>query len=291
MIIDAHTHLFPEEVRKDREAFCRRDKAFGLLYRSERARMAGLDDLLRAMDRDGVDRSVICGFPWEDPGLCREGNDYLLECFRRQPERVIPLACLPPGSPRRAGAELERCLSSGAQGIGEQASYHREWTRSDVRRLAATAKILSGSPFSLLLHVGEPVGHEYPGKTATPFRLLYDLLRLLPRVRVILAHWGGGFFLYELMPEVSRAAANVFYDTAASPFLYRPEIYPVATKITGADRILFGSDFPLLPPSRYLREIDDAPLSAPARKKLKGQNALRLFGDIRTGVHSRIQLK
>ena len=90
MVIDAHTHLFPEEVRKNRKAFCCRDEGFRLIYGREKARMAGLQDLLQAMDRDGVDSSVVCGFPWKDPGLCREGNDYLFHCSRQYPDRIIP---------------------------------------------------------------------------------------------------------------------------------------------------------------------------------------------------------
>jgi hypothetical protein len=94
---------------------------------------------------------------------------------------------------------------------------------------------------------------------------------------MILAHWGGGFFFYELMPEVARAAADVFYDTAASPFLYRPLIYSLALKIVGPDRILFGSDYPLLPPGRYFSEMAGNRLSARIQAKIKGGNARRLF--------------
>ena len=67
MIIDAHTHLFPEAVQKNRSFFCRRDDGFRIIYENERARLASLEDLLRTMDRDGVEQSVICGFPWKDP--------------------------------------------------------------------------------------------------------------------------------------------------------------------------------------------------------------------------------
>ncbi len=277
MIVDSHTHLFPEMVRKNRRAFCRRDAGFALLYGNEKARMAGLEELLRGMDRDGVDRSVICGFPWDDPGLCREGNDYLLDCFHQAPHRVIPLATLPTMSVREARKELERCLSLGMHGVGELAFYGRGITPSDVRRLATAVAPLSGSGTPLLLHAGEPVGHEYPGKNVGGLQPIYQLLLLLPEVRVILAHWGGGFFFYELMPEVSRAARNVFYDTAASPFLYRPEIYPIAVKIIGADRILLGSDFPLLRPARYFQEIEGVGLPAAARNKISGLNAKRIF--------------
>ena len=292
MIIDAHTHLFPEEVRKDRQAFCRQDEGFRLIYGDEKARMASLDDLLQAMDRDNVDCSVVCGFPWKDPGLCRAGNDYILHCRHQHPNRIIPFACLPLNSVRQAHQELERALSQGMRGIGELAFYQQGISLSDVRHLASMVKPLSGSEIPFLLHANEPVGHEYPGKSLKTLQPIYRLLLLIPQVNVILAHWGGGFFFYELMPEVARAARRVFYDTAASPFLYRPEVYSLAVKIIGPDRILFGSDFPLISPGRYFRELAAIGLADRTQRKIKGRNAQHLLiRKIKTGTHLQDRVK
>jgi hypothetical protein len=104
-------------------------------------------------------------------------------------------------------------------------------------------------------------------------------------VTLILAHWGGGFFFYELMPEVARAAQRVFYDTAASPFLYRPQIYALAIKIIGPGRILFGSDYPLISPARYFAELKRCRLSGHVQAKIKGLNARRLLlGKVKPGA-------
>ncbi len=277
MIIDAHTHLFPEDVRKKRSFFCRRDEGFRIIYENERARLASLEDLLRTMDRDGVERSVICGFSWKDPALCREGNDFLLHCWRQYPARLIPFACLPLHLPRIAERELGRCLTLGMHGVGELAFYQREISHRDIRRLSAILHPLSGRGIPLLLHATEPVGHDYPGKSLKDLRPIYHLLLALPEINIILAHWGGGFFFYELMPEVARAAQMVYYDTAASPFLYRPLIYRIALKIVGPERILFGSDYPLIPPARYFDELKQIQLSGPVQVRIKGRNAQRLL--------------
>ena len=277
MIIDAHTHLFPDEVRKKRLSFCRRDEGFRLLYQNDRARIASLEDLLRNMDREGVEQSVICGFPWEDPGLCREGNDYLIHCSGQYPDRLIAFACIPLRLPRLAERELERCLSRGMRGIGELAFYHQETTAKDVQRLCSVLQPLSEREIPLLLHTNEPVGHDYPGKTLKDLRPIYQLLLALSNLTIILAHWGGGFFFYELMPEVARAAQRVFYDTAASPFLYRPQIYALAIQIIGPGRILFGSDYPLISPGRYFEELKRCRLPGHVQAKIKGLNARRLL--------------
>lgn len=277
MIVDAHTHLFPDEVRKKRPFFCRRDEGFRIIYGNERARIASLEDLLGTMDRDGVEQSVICGFPWKDPGLCREGNDYLLHCWRQHPARLIPFACIPLRFPRLAEKELERCLPLGIHGIGELAFYQQEISPRDIRRLSAILQPLCGRGIPLLLHANEPVGHDYPGKSRQDLRPIYQLLLARPDMNIILAHWGGGFFFYELMPEVARAAQKVYYDTAASPFLYHPVIYNIALKIVGPERILFGSDYPLVAPNRYFDELNRTRIPSRAQALIKGRNARRLL--------------
>lgn len=277
MVIDAHTHLFPPEVIRNRAFFARRDPAFRLLYGNEKTRLAGPEDLLENMDRQGIDISAICGFPWADPGLFREGNDFLWDCRERHPRRFLPLACFPFRSLREAEKERDRCLARGFAGFGELGFYHGGFPPSTVRRLAAVLNPLKGTGVPVLLHVNEPVGHEYPGKIGGELLPVYRLLQALPGVVFILAHWGGGFFFYELMPEVARAAAAVYYDTAASPFLYRPLIYPLALRIVGARRLLFGSDYPLLSPERYFSEMHSARLGARDRRRIQGLNARRLF--------------
>jgi hypothetical protein len=277
MIIDAHTHLLPASVVKNRRSFFRRDEAFRLLYENEKARLARPEDFLEVMDREGVHRSVICGFPWEDPALCREGNDFLWECQARYPGRFLPLACFSLRSLREAEKERDRCLTKGFAGIGELAFYRGGLSSEKIRRLTAVLNPLRGKGVPVLLHTHEPVGHEYPGKSGGALLPVFRLLQALPDVTFVLAHWGGGFFFYELMPEVARAAAGVFYDTAASPFLYRPLIYSLALKIVGPGRILFGSDYPLLSPKRYFSEMAEARLPAPIRARIQGLNARRLF--------------
>ena len=80
------------------------------------------------------------------------------------------------------------------------------------------------------------------------------------------------------MPEADGVLANVYFDSAASPFLYRPGVYPMAAQLVGAERILFGSDYPLLRHSRALGELDGQPLSSEQRRQIVGGNVVRLLG-------------
>ena len=95
---------------------------------------------------------------------------------------------------------------------------------------------------------------------------------------IICAHWGGGLPFYALMPEVPEVIKNVYFDTAVSPFLYRPQVVRTGVDLIGSDRILFGTDFPLIQPKRLLRYVDEAALEQPTHDAILGGNAARLFG-------------
>ncbi len=130
-----------------------------------------------------------------------------------------------------------------------------------------------------MIHTNEPVGHKYPGKTPITLNQIYRLVKTFPDNKIILAHWGGGIFFYALMKkEVKEILKNVWYDTAASPYLYSPDTYRIAGEIIGFEKILLGSDYPLLKPQRYYKEMTAAGLASDAMDRISGLNAAQLLG-------------
>ena len=277
MIIDCHTHIFPDEVRKDREAFCKKDDGFASIYDHSKAKMAGAEDLIASMDESGIDRSVICGFPWSRPDLCSFQNQYLMESASRYPNRLIVFVSLLFSNPDWSEKELDRAVKGGAQGVGEIAFYRDEMTSQDIRSMKPTLTQMERHGIPLLFHTNETIGHSYPGKGRTPLERFYEMILSFPGLPIILAHWGGGFPFYELMPEVAKVMANVYYDTAASPFLYSKKIYTIAREIVGVEKIFFGTDFPLISPRRYYQELEGSGLSKQDREKILGLNFSRLI--------------
>jgi hypothetical protein len=89
MIIDIHTHLFPAAVRQARQRFFQDEPAFELLYASPKARLAGASEIIATMDAQGVDKSVVFGFPWRSADTFRRNNDYILEAVARYPGRRL----------------------------------------------------------------------------------------------------------------------------------------------------------------------------------------------------------
>jgi predicted TIM-barrel fold metal-dependent hydrolase len=140
-------------------------------------------------------------------------------------------------------------------------------------------EVCRGRRRPVLLHTNEPVGHAYPGKTPNTLAQLYRLVERFRDNTLVLAHWGGGLFFYHLLKrDVKQRLRNVYFDTAASPYLYDPAVYAIAIRTIGAEKILFGSDYPLLPPERYFREMEAAGVSSRDRDMICGRNAAGLFG-------------
>lgn len=276
MIIDFHTHVFPDEVRADREGFLEREAWFGSLYADPKRKLASAEDVVASMEEAGVDRTVVLGFPWRDGGLCKEHNSYLLDAVRRYPEKLIGFGIVQPLDAGDA-KELDRCLSGGLMGMGEIGPDSQRYDFEAKWVLADSVEVLLHHDRPLLTHSSEPLGHDYTGKgTVTPPRLL-KLASNFPELKIIMAHWGGGLPFYELMPEVRETLRNVYYDTAASTYLYSFDIFPLAAQLVGSGRILWGTDFPLLSQSKFLKRVRESGLNEEQLGAVLGGNAARLL--------------
>lgn len=276
-IIDAHTHMFPAAMRGDPSGVEEEEAAFRLLYGDGRSRMADPSTMLEDMDAAGVAAAVLCPFPWRSLRRCAENNDYLLELSSAHPDRFLALAVTNPRHGRAAVEEARRCLAAGARGLGELHAEPQGFDPGDLEAMAPLAGLAREFDVPLLIHTNEPVGHAYPGKgRVTPGRI-YGFVKASPGVKIILPHWGGGMPFYELMPEVAEACADVYYDSAASPFLYRSEVYRLAALAAGAHKILFATDYPLIPYERTLRDAREGLGDGDLARAVLGENAVRLF--------------
>lgn len=260
MIVDVHTHIFPPRFIAQRAHLATTEPAFAEMYADPRAKMATAEDLLASMATAGVDVSVACGFWWREAALTAEHAAYLVEAATASGGRILPFV---PGPAQLAGAA----------GIGEVRLYDA----GEAARVSDAA-LASGVP--LLVHCTEEPGHEYPGKHGgfTP-GALWRLIRGHESLRVIAAHWGGGFPFYALMPEVRRVldAGRVLFDTSASHLLYDPRIFRVARDLVGSDLVAWGSDFPLRTQSADRAALEAAVTGAEERAAVLGGNAARFL--------------
>jgi len=280
MIIDFHTHIFAPDIIENREKYCQQDNCFANLYSSGKAKLATAEQLINIMDEYEIEKAVVLNLGWQSQNLCLKTNDYILESITRYPNRLIGFCMIQPSIGARAVKELERCFKSGAKGIGEMRLDYSGLSLGDMDVLKPIVEIMINNNMILILHTSEPVGHDYPGKGKVTPDISYSFLLKFPDLKIVCAHWGGGLPFYALMPEIDKAINNAFFDTAATAYLYRPAIFRSVLDIIGSEKILFGSDYPLMSPGKILSQINSLDLSKNEQSKILGHNARQLLNII-----------
>ncbi|HYP16944.1 MAG TPA: amidohydrolase family protein [Opitutus sp.] len=287
-IIDAHVHLYPSEVDADPAAWAavQGEKHWALLCTRRRRdgrpvqSLPTVDGLLRAMDEAGVARAVLLGWYWENPATCIWQNRFYAACVRVHPDRFSAFATVHPRAGKAAALEeIWRAKGEGLVGIGELSPHSQGYGIDDPvfgEVLARAAEL----QMPVNLHVTDPQSRRYPGWVETPADDFVRLAERYPETNFVLAHWGG---MLALNDARLRMRENIFYDTAASPLLYDAGVWQRALPALGAERVLFGSDFPL---NLYPRVAVEAEMTAflqeakagGAGEAVLGGNARRLLG-------------
>ena len=265
-------------MKEKRAEFCRRDSMFREFFTVPKAKIASAEELIASMDECGIDASVLLSAGWDTNETCKLTNDYVLGAAARYPKRLIPFCVVQPKAGDAAVRELQRCVQGGARGIGEMRSDSQGYELGDRKLVEPIVEVALKHNLIYLTHASEPVGHAYPGKGSITPDAIYRFVSNFPELRVVCAHWGGGLPFYALMPEVATALKNTFFDTAATPFLYRPHVFESVAAMVGADKILFGSDYPLLSPKRVMAQIEAADFPRESKAMILGGNAQRLLG-------------
>lgn len=281
-IVDAHVHLYPPEVNQNPAAWAAAHGESHWAKLCTRQRQGGqpvqgfpsVDQLLRDMDAAGIDRVVLLGWYWENHATCVGQNKFYADCIRAHPDRLSALATVNPKAGLPAFDEARRALDDGLTGFGELSPHSQHFRFDDpvwrqILRLATEWKV------PVNLHVTDPASRPYLGRVETPLQDFIRLARENPAMTFILAHWGGSL-------AWSREAVtlrNVWFDTAASPLIYDTDVWDK----TLTDRVLFGSDYPLI----LYPQSETAPgfggllaeaKQAGASTDLLDGNAVKIFG-------------
>ena len=294
-IIDVHTHLYPAEVAGDPSAWAAARNEIHWAALCARRRSAGqpvqgfptVGQMLHDLDAGGVDKAVLLGWYWEHPETCAWQNRFYADCIKAHPDRFAAFATFHPAAGEAAvAAEIRRAHADGFIGLGELSPHSQHYGVDDPVFAAALA-LAAELKMPVNLHVTDPQGKKYPGRVQTPLEDFVRLAGAHPRITFILAHWGGGLPFWETAPAMRRDLANFRYDTAASPLIYDDRIWRAALDVVPAEKVLFGSDYPLiLYPEVGTRpgwgeltaEAAGAGLTAGEQKAVLAENAARLFG-------------
>lgn len=291
-IWDSHVHMFPPEIYQNWDKYAALDETFANLTRkpangkgTEEA-WVNIEEALECADEAGVWGLGMQGWYWNDAGLMLMQNDYMADAQKKYPNRLKGFISINPKFGAKALAEIERCAKLGFAGIGELGPGGNGYDFEDPDFLAVM-ECAREYDLPVCIHCGEPVGHKYPGKDMTSLAPLPEFVKQHPDQKLILAHMGGGLPFYEMNPKYRGCFENVRYDFAANPLLYDIRSIRAVITMIGADRLLFGSDFPLLLYPKRCREADmtmfmedirtNAGLSGEEWEKVMGENLLNFL--------------
>jgi predicted TIM-barrel fold metal-dependent hydrolase len=285
-VIDAHVHLYPPELNRDPAGWAAHTGEAHWARLCTRQRRDGrpvqgfpsVEQLLRDMDAAGVARAVLLGWYWEKPETCAWHNRFYAACVCEHPDRLAAFAALHPAAGREATlTEVRRAHEEGLIGLGELSPHSSGHGIDDPVFLDALA-LAAELRLPVNFHVTDPASKNYPGRVETPLADFVRLAREFPCTTFILSHLGG---LLPLVDSTAGSLANLFYDTAASPLIYSPDILGRMFDAVDAEKVLFGSDYPLIlfpreetEPgfTRFLAQVSEAKLTAAERTALLGGN-------------------
>lgn len=278
LIIDAWANVHPDtsvqafsqsETLRDVQAF------FGM---DEEMRLArDVDALLDAMDRSQITGSVISGRIGGGAFLPVGGYDITeaLELARPHPGR-LRVAALVHGveSIRSVCAAIERHADDPNMVLVRVIPLIMQEPINSPRLYPVYERCEAfGLPVSV--NVGVP-GPKVRAACQDPM-LLDDVLIDFPDLTVVAAHMGHPW--ERLLIRFMMKYEHLFLKTSAySPKYFDPSLVEFMNSSRGADRVLFASDWPMLPFDRVLREARDLPLSPAALEAYLGGNAQRVLG-------------
>jgi predicted TIM-barrel fold metal-dependent hydrolase len=270
-IVDFHIHpVHYQSMTPSYLAFLRRQWGDGFeemmrKYDSPKA-------FLSLMDECSIDYAVILAEIAPVTTGIADNESVAKFCFASS--RLIPFASINPHTTARPDEELERLIEEkGFRGLKLYPSYQQYYPNdAKIYPLYAKAQALK---IPVLLHMGSSVFAGSRLKYADPL-YLDDVAVDFPDLVLIQSHSGRPIW-YETASALARLHANVFMEIAGLPPQKLPTYFPELERL--ADKVVYGSDWPGVPTIKEnIQAIRNLDLAEEAKRKILGENALRLLG-------------
>ncbi|MDR1374052.1 MAG: amidohydrolase family protein [Treponema sp.] len=257
MVIDFHAHIYPEKIAAKAAA------SISSFYTIPVIQAGTAEALLESGRRNGIDRFVVFSAA-AVPGQVKSINSYIAETAAAHRE-FTGFGTLHRDM-QNPGEEIDRILDLGLKGIKLHPDMQR-FTIDDEKMMDLYARLEGRLP--VIFHTGD---YRYP--YSHPARLAKVLDRF-PRLTAVAAHFGG-WSLFDLALEYLRDRFCYLDVSSSIPFLGAKRAEELI-RIYGAERFLFGSDYPMWDPGACLRELEGLRLSAGEKELILWKNALRLL--------------
>ncbi|HPE64257.1 MAG TPA: amidohydrolase family protein [Methanothrix sp.] len=262
--IDFHAHIYTDEMAP---------KAIASVKRRMGVRVPGLGtvaDLQDSMAKAGVERSIILPLA-PLPKHVAPTNDFFLAAAGNG-EGLIAFGAIHPFQPDLE-EELDRLIEVGVKGVKAVPFMQRFYP--DDPRCDRLYGAVEERGMILLLHAGK-VPEDLPEFFGTPDRFA-RMVERHPDLVVVLAHLGGWEMWSGVREHLIPAGENVYFDTAyISPSLTSAEACDLICEI-GADRVLFGTDYPWTDQTEEIEFVGEMDLSDREKRLILSENARKLL--------------
>lgn len=259
-IIDSHCHVYPEKIA------AKASFAIGTFYDIGMAFDGSLARMKEAERRAGIERQIISSVAtkWEQVSAV---NRFIAGAVANGEGHVFGLGTVHPDSPDME-ADVNDLLSLGLIGV----KIHPDFQKVAVNdpRFMTLFEILRAKSLPVLIHTGD---RRYD--FSNPNRLI-PVLKSFPTLTVIGAHFGGWGF-WEEVPPLLAGFQNFVTDCSSSLYGMTNEAAKKAIATYGADRVLFGTDYPMWDPEREVERLLSLGLSSSDTEKITHRNAERVF--------------
>jgi predicted TIM-barrel fold metal-dependent hydrolase len=208
-------------------------------------------------------------------------NDDVADIMRRYPQQFTAFGAIDPWKGEAALAEMERCAKDlGFKGLKFMPNMQQFFPNDEqfypIWELAQRLELV------VLIHSGTTgVGAGHPGgggvklKYSRPIPYIDDVAAQFPELKIIMAHPSWPWQEEQLAMLVHKP--NVFMDLSGwSPKYFQPSLVQYANTLV-QDKVLFGSDYPVITPERWLADFEKAPFSDDVRAKILLENAKKLL--------------
>ncbi len=259
-IIDVHTHVFPEKIAMRAVA------NVGDYYSINMGENGTLDGLMKsAME---LDASFVVSNAALKVENVRHGNDFLFECAKANPDKVFPLGSVHQDmNISEICTELEYIKENGGRGL----KLHPDFQHFKIEdpKMFPIYEGAQSLRLPILFHVGD---ENTLNSTPKAVRFIADKY---PDLEIIAAHMGGYMAWDEA--EEYLVGSRVYMDTSDSLLVLPEERVFRMINNHGADRIMFGSDFPLKGTYNAYVEFDSLPLTSEQKEQIYHKTAEKLF--------------
>ena len=259
-IIDCHCHVYPAKVA------ARAVASIGRFYHLDMSLDGTFETLKREGGKAGIDHFVIFSVA-TSPSQVFPINRFIAETAARSGGCMTGLGTLHPESddPER---DVEEILKLGLKGV----KLHHDFQGFgiDDRRCMRLYEICEGR-LPVLMHTGDN-RYDY----SNPNRLK-PVLEAFPGLTVIGAHLGG-WSIWEQAANELCGFGNFYVDSSSSLYALTPEKAKELIRMYGADRVLYGDDFPMWPPAEELERFRKLGLTEQEQELILCRNAEKIFG-------------